>query len=100
MLAAAFADHPRVCHIKIADGSGRPLGRSFGVKLWPTLVFLRQGKEMARLVRPTDVNAIWRALAQIDPRDQARRTLGRQLASRRMGRPKPCAGLLLRSAQQ
>ena len=66
LLAAAFADHPHVRHIKIADGSGRPLGRSYRVKLWPTLIFLRDGKEVARLVRPHDANEIQRALAQID----------------------------------
>lgn len=27
-------------HLKIEDGRGRPLGRSFGIKLWPTLVLL------------------------------------------------------------
>ena len=57
-LAAAFADHPDVRHIKIADGSGRALGRSFKVRLWPTLIFLRDGKEIARLVRPADVGEI------------------------------------------
>jgi thioredoxin 1 len=66
LLTSAFTDHPRVRHIKIADGSGRPLGRSFGVKLWPTLVFLDHGKECARLVRPADVSAIRNALARID----------------------------------
>jgi len=66
MLASAFGDHPRVRHIKVADGSGRPLGRSFKVKLWPTLVFLRSGLEIARLVRPGDASAIHRALAQIE----------------------------------
>lgn len=65
-LAAAFADHPNVRHIKIADGSGRALGRSFNVKLWPTLVFLREGKEVARLVRPGSAGEIARALGQID----------------------------------
>lgn len=39
-------------HIKIYDGKGKPLGRAFKVKLWPTLIFLRDGKEVARLVRP------------------------------------------------
>lgn len=53
-------------HIKVADASGRRLGRSFGVKLWPTLVFLRDGKERAKLVRPDDGDEIKRALAQID----------------------------------
>src|SRR5205809_609670 len=66
LLASAFIDHPRVRHIKIADASGRPLGRSFRVKLWPTLVFLNHGKECARLVRPPDLSAIREALAQID----------------------------------
>ena len=66
LLASALADHPRVRHIKIADGSGRPLGRSFKVKLWPTLIFLLDGKEVARLVRPTVVGAISKALEQID----------------------------------
>lgn len=67
LLATAFADHPRVRHIKIEDGSGRPLGRSFGVRLWPTLVFLREGREVARLVRPRDAQAIRAALQEIDP---------------------------------
>jgi thioredoxin 1 len=66
LLAAALANHPRVRHVKIADGSGQPLGRSFAVKLWPTLIFLREGKEVARLVRPRDAGAIRQALAQID----------------------------------
>jgi thioredoxin 1 len=39
-------------HLKIEDGPGRPLGRSFRVKLWPTLVFLRDGQEVGRSVRP------------------------------------------------
>jgi len=66
LLAAALADHPRVRHLKIADGSGRPLGRSFKVKLWPTLVFLGNGREVARLVRPGDEGAIRDALVQVD----------------------------------
>ncbi len=67
-VAAALANHPAVRHIKIADGSGRPLGRSFRVRLWPTLIFLRDGKEIARLVRPADADEIGRALQQIDAR--------------------------------
>ncbi len=66
LIAVAFAAHPDVRHFKIADASGKRLGRSFGVKLWPTLVFLRDGNEVARLVRPADVRAIGDALAQID----------------------------------
>lgn len=41
-----------VRHVKIEDGPGRPLGRSFRVKLWPTLVFLQDGQEIDRVVRP------------------------------------------------
>ena len=66
LLASALADHPRVRHIKISDASGRRLGRSFKVKLWPTLVFLSNGRETARLVRPGDASAISEALALID----------------------------------
>lgn len=66
LVAAALSAHPQVRHLKIADGRGRPLGRSFRVKLWPTLIFLRDGREAARLVRPADADAIGAALAQID----------------------------------
>ncbi|PZN33310.1 MAG: thiol reductase thioredoxin [Proteobacteria bacterium] len=62
LIAAAFAAHPGVPHFKIEDGPGRQPGRSYRVKLWPTLVFLRDGKEIARLVRPTDSQAIREAL--------------------------------------
>lgn len=66
LIEAAFADHPHLPHIKVEDGAGRPLGRSFKVKLWPTLIFLRDGREVARVVRPVDTNEIRDALAQID----------------------------------
>lgn len=66
LIGAALARHPGVRHVKVEDGKGRPLGRSFSVKLWPTLIFLRQGKEVDRLVRPGDASAIEQALAQID----------------------------------
>jgi len=67
LIAGAFASHPQVRHLKIEDGSGRPLGRSFAVKLWPTLIFLRDGKELARLVRPTSIDQVRQALQKIDP---------------------------------
>jgi thioredoxin 1 len=66
LIADALAAHPGVRHIKVADASGRRLGRSFGVKLWPTLLFLRDGKEMGRLARPDGGAAIRQALARID----------------------------------
>jgi len=65
-LASALAEHPKVRHFKIQDASGKRLGRSFKVKLWPTLVFLKDGKEVSRLVRPADARSIGDALAQID----------------------------------
>jgi thioredoxin 1 len=49
-----IADFPNVQHIKIYDGKGRPLGRSFRVKFWPTLVFLRDGEMLHRAVRPQE----------------------------------------------
>lgn len=66
-IEAALAGHPSVRHIRIADASGKPLGRSFGVKLWPTLVFLRDGREAARLVRPREAAPVSEALEAIDP---------------------------------
>jgi thioredoxin 1 len=66
LIAAALTDHPRANHLKIEDGKGRRLGRSFQVKLWPTLIFLDDGVEVARLVRPGNSAAISEALAQID----------------------------------
>lgn len=72
-VSAALAGHPKVRHLKVRhlkveDGSGRPLGRSYRVKLWPTLIFLDHGKEVARLVRPMDVTTVEQALTQIDLR--------------------------------
>jgi thioredoxin 1 len=66
LIAQAFTDHPQVPHIKVEDGKGRRLGRSFGVKLWPTLIFLRDGQEVSRLVRPESAQDVARALKQID----------------------------------
>ena len=66
LIESAFARHPDVRHIKIEDGRGLPLGRSFRIKLWPTLVFLRDGEEIVRLVRPTDAATIRDAFDLID----------------------------------
>jgi thioredoxin 1 len=51
-VARLLEKHPEVQHIKVEDGPGQPLGRSFRVKLWPTFVFLRDGRELAKAVRP------------------------------------------------
>jgi thioredoxin 1 len=68
VVAQVLADHPAVRHLKVEDGPGRRLGRRFGVKLWPTLVFLRSGQEVCRLVRPTQAADVAQALERIDPR--------------------------------
>ena len=65
LLAQAFEPHPELKHLKVEDGPGRPLGRSFRVKLWPTLVFLRDGAEVTRLVRPDDSRQITEALDRL-----------------------------------
>ncbi|MCE1180411.1 MAG: thioredoxin family protein [Micrococcales bacterium] len=64
-VAPALADHPDVPVIGVEDGPGRPLGRSYRVKLWPTLVFLRDGAEIERVVRPTGRAPLDAALARI-----------------------------------
>jgi thioredoxin 1 len=51
-IAAVMKNHPTVRHIKVEDGKGKPLGRSFRVKLWPTLIYLESGAEKGRVVRP------------------------------------------------
>ena len=66
LLEAARARHPDVRHLKIEDGRGRPLGRSFRIKLWPTLVLLRDGEEQARVVRPVQADDLDRLLASVD----------------------------------
>jgi thioredoxin 1 len=52
-LAALLQEYSGVRHIKVEDGKGKPLGRSFQVKLWPTLVFLRDGKVVEQMARPS-----------------------------------------------
>lgn len=69
LLDAALVEHPQVRYLKVEDGPGRKLGRSFGVKLWPTVIFLRDGREVARLVRPRDRESIRSAIDRIDRQD-------------------------------
>ena len=52
LIDRALGAHPAVRHLSVEDGKGKRLGRTFGVKLWPTLVLLRDGREVARVVRP------------------------------------------------
>jgi len=62
LIDAALADSG-ARHISVEDGKGRKLGRTFGVKLWPTVVVLRDGKEIARVVRPKSEAEVRTALA-------------------------------------
>jgi thioredoxin 1 len=57
---------PDLPHIKVEDGPGRRLGRHFRVKLWPTLIFLRDGREVSRTVRPGSAEEIRRAAEGAD----------------------------------
>jgi thioredoxin 1 len=57
-IQAVLSRHPEVSHLKIEDGKGKPLGRSFRVKLWPTLVLIDKGVEQARVVRPNNPDDI------------------------------------------
>jgi thioredoxin 1 len=52
-VAALLDRHPQVRHVKVEDGPGQPLGRSFGVRLWPNFVFLRDGRVVRQLARPS-----------------------------------------------
>lgn len=40
-------------HIKVEDGPGQPLGRSFKVRFWPYFVFQKDGVVVRELVRPS-----------------------------------------------
>ena len=62
-IATTMKNHPAVRHVKIEDGRGRRLGRSFRVKLWPTLIYLEAGVEKGRVVRPESAAAIRSILA-------------------------------------
>jgi thioredoxin 1 len=65
LIAEALAAFPTVQHVKVEDGPGRRLGRSFRVKLWPTAVFLKDGVEVTRAVRPESASEIRLCLQQI-----------------------------------
>lgn len=63
-IQSALEPHPGVRHVKIEDGKGKPLGRSFRVKLWPNLVFVRDGQVVQQLARPSK-SEIVHALQQL-----------------------------------
>ncbi len=64
-IEAALQGHEGLRHLKEEDGPGRVLGRSFRVKLWPTLLVLRDGQELARVVRPQSADDVRQALAAL-----------------------------------
>jgi thioredoxin 1 len=64
-IAATLQAHPGLRHIKIEDGKGRRLGRTFGVKLWPTLILMAHGTELTRVVRPQGRSEIEGILQQV-----------------------------------
>jgi thioredoxin 1 len=64
-IAEVLPEFPAVRHIKVEDGPGRPLGRSFRVKLWPTLVVLKEGAEVARAVRPETADQVRDVLSRL-----------------------------------
>ncbi len=66
LVEAAMHRAPHITHLKFEDGKGRVQGRAFKVKLWPTLIFLRDGVEVTRLVRPGSADDIDQALRLID----------------------------------
>lgn len=45
LLQQVLGGYPALDYYKIEDGKGRPLGRSFKVTLWPTVILLRDGQE-------------------------------------------------------
>ena len=62
LVADALKRYPGVRHLRIEDGKGRRLGRTFSVKLWPALIFMKDGQEVARVLRPTtqpEVDAVF-----------------------------------------
>ena len=63
VIEEVLGNYPELRHVKIEDGPGRPLGRSFRVKVWPTLIVLREGREVARVVRPTRVGELQEKLS-------------------------------------
>lgn len=64
-IESVLAKADGVRHILVEDGKGRPLGRSYRVKLWPTVIFLADGQEVARVVRPWDTGELDGAMERL-----------------------------------
>ncbi|MCC8628824.1 thioredoxin family protein [Xanthomonas vesicatoria] len=66
LLQKLLGGHDATTYRKFEDGKGRPLGRSFRVKLWPTVILLRDGQEVARAVRPQTRDDLQELLAVLE----------------------------------
>ncbi|WP_115526617.1 MULTISPECIES: thioredoxin family protein [Xanthomonas] len=66
LLQKLLGGYDAMAYYKFEDGKGRPLGRSFRVKLWPTVILLRDGEEVARAVRPQTREDLQDVLAVLD----------------------------------
>lgn len=64
-IESALAGAAELRRILVEDGKGRPLGRSYRVTLWPTLIFLADGVEVARVVRPGAADEVTEALGRL-----------------------------------
>ena len=62
----AVTEYPELRLIRIYDGKGKPLGRAFKVKLWPTLILLHNGNEVARLVRPLTSDDVHQLISKLN----------------------------------
>lgn len=65
IITSALSQFTNIRHIQIEDGKGRRLGRSFHVKLWPTLIVMKDGVELKRLVREIEATELRAALVSL-----------------------------------
>ncbi|MBB4133320.1 thioredoxin family protein [Xanthomonas sp. 3075] len=66
LLQKLLGGYEAIDYRKVEDAKGRPLGRSFRVKLWPTIILLRDGDEVARAVRPQTREDLEALLSELD----------------------------------
>jgi len=74
-VATFLREHPGIRHLKVEDGPGLSLGRSFRVKLWPNFVFLKDGVVVRQLARP-DANTLAEAFAALRALERKERSTG------------------------
>ncbi len=71
LMAQALARYPGWPLVQVEDGRGRPLGRAFQVRQWPTFILLQDGREQARLVRPEALELILQAMERVSTLTEA-----------------------------